>query len=170
MHKSIILDPNISEQQLQLLEKLPVKIEDDWDNIVPQILEGENYYARKVLQSYPSLTRFIMILRSKSITGSTLESLKKLDLRFLADKRGNRILIALRRYKNQNNQWPESLEQIKPFVDPNVLIDPQNNGTFVYKKTDNDFMLYSRGRNNIDERGDSNSPADDWPIWMPNKK
>lgn len=165
--KSIILDPNISENQLQLIEKLPLKMEDDWSSIVPQILEGENYYARKVLQNYPFLTRFIMILRSKSITESTLETTKKIHLRLLADKRGNRILIALRRYKNQNNRWPEKLEQIKTFADPNVLVDPQNSGSFVYKRTGDSFILYSKGLNNIDEGGSRDSPADDWTIWPP---
>ena len=168
--KSIILDPNATENQLQLIEKLPVKIEDKWNTIMPQLLAGENYYARKIVMKYPFLTRYTMMLRSKSMAKSTLESISKLYLRFLADKRGNRILIELRRYKNQNGQWPEKLEQIKSFVDPNVLIDPQNNGSFVFKKADNDFILYSRGPNNIDEGGNSNSPADDWPIWIPPKK
>lgn len=165
--KTIILDPNITEGQLQLLEKMPVKTEDDWNTTMKRLLEGEGYYAKRLYKNYPVYTRFVIILLSRNQTKMTYDKIRTLYLRLLADKRGNRILIGLRRYKNQNNQWPESLEKIKPLVDPNVLIDPQNNGTFVYKKTDNSFLLYSKGPNNKDENGDSNSPADDWPIWPP---
>jgi hypothetical protein len=86
-------------------------------------------------------------------------------LRFLADQRGTEILIALRRFEKQTGQWPESLEQIKDLVSQNILIDPQNNGPFVYKLTENGFTLYSIGPNNIDEAGRYRNGADDRPIW-----
>ena len=73
-------------------------------------------------------------------------------------------MLALRRYKNMKGYWPQSLHEIKPMVTEDVLIDPQNNGSFVYKRTDEDFILYSRGKNNIDEAGNK-TDADDWPIW-----
>jgi hypothetical protein len=168
--KSIILDPNITEEQLQLIEKLPVKTTDDWNTVIQHIMEGERYYSEKLLKNYPFTTRYIMIFLSRKINKPAFDKIRQLNLRLLADKRGNRILIGLRRYKNQNGQWPDSLEQIKSLVEPIVLIDPQNGGSFVYKKTDSDFILYSGGPNNIDEGGDSNSPADDWPIWIPPKK
>lgn len=166
--KSIILDPNITEQQLQLVEKLPVKIEDNWDTISQQIFEGEGYYAGKMLENYPGITRFVMIFLFRSQTKQVFNKTREINLRFLADKRGNRILVALRRYKNRNNQWPENLEQVKSLVDPNVLIDPMNNGSFVYKKTEDGFTLYSRGLNNIDEGGIFGK-GDDWSIWPPPK-
>lgn len=162
--KKIILDPNTNEHQLQLIEKLPIKTENNWDIAIEQILKGERYYAGKMFKNTPILIRFVMILASNQ-PKAVLDKIKELYLRELADKRGTMTLIGLRRYKNQNGQWPENLEQIKSFIDPNILVDPMNKGSFVYKKTDNDFLLYSKGLNGKDENGDSNSPADDWPIW-----
>ncbi len=99
--------------------------------------------------------------------------LHSIYLRTAADKKGSIILIAIRRYKNKNWHWPENLEQIKSFVQPDTLIDPLNNGSFVYKLTGDTFTLYSKGENNIDENGqyESNWPQeakpDDRLIWPP---
>jgi hypothetical protein len=85
--------------------------------------------------------------------------------------RGNRILIALRRYRNKNGQWPESLDPIKDLVPGEILVNPINGGSFVYKLTEENFTLYSKGKNNIDEAGERNqSGADDWPIWPPKNR
>lgn len=74
-------------------------------------------------------------------------------LRVLTDKRGTQLLIALRRYKNQYGHWPESLDDVKELTNTEVFIDPFNGGSFAYKLTDDNFMLYSKGKNGIDEGG-----------------
>ena len=88
-------------------------------------------------------------------------------LQKLAEQRGTRVIIALRRYKNKHGQWPESLEAIKDLVPVEILVDPINGGSFVYKLTEENFILYSKGKNNIDEGGrrSRESGADDWLIW-----
>jgi len=92
-------------------------------------------------------------------------------LRCTADKRGSRILIALRRYKNKQGHWPESLEDIKPLADDKIFTDPLNGSSFVYKLTNENFILYSIGKNNIDDDGrrdrwnKEKTGADDWLIW-----
>jgi len=90
-----------------------------------------------------------------------------LYLRHNANKRCGQIIVALRRYKNKEGRWPGSLEEIESLVPAEVLVDPINNGTFVYKLTDENFTLYSRGKNNIDDEGerDEESGKDDWLIW-----
>jgi hypothetical protein len=80
----------------------------------------------------------------------------------MAGRRGSRLLIALKRYKNKNNNWPESLDAIRPLAPEEIFIDPINNDSFVYKLTEEDFTLYSKGKNNIDEDGQYNS------TWDPN--
>ena len=75
------------------------------------------------------------------------------------------ILITLRRHKEETGSWPETLEQIEPKLPEQMLTDPQNNGSFVYKRNGNDFVFYSKGPNGIDENGSYKRPADDWPIW-----
>jgi len=88
-------------------------------------------------------------------------------LRNVAGRRGTRLIIMLRRYKNENSRWPDSLEKIKTLTPAEILVDPINGGSFVYKLTEENFTLYSKGKNNIDEGGerDPESGADDWLIW-----
>lgn len=88
-----------------------------------------------------------------------------IHLRLDATQQATQILIALRRYKEKTGAWPETLEQIEPKLPEQILIDPQNNGTFVYKRDCDDFVLYSKGPNGIDEDGVASKPADDYPIW-----
>ena len=74
-------------------------------------------------------------------------------LRNFAFRRGSQLLSSLRRYKNKTGHWPESLDEIKTLTDPNVFIDPINGDSFVYKLTEENFTLYSKGENKIDEEG-----------------
>ncbi len=89
----------------------------------------------------------------------------KSRLRLEAIRRATPILIALRRHKEMTGAWPETLEQIEPKLPEQMLIDPQNNGPFVYKHDGDDFVFYSKGPNGIDESGIASRPADDYPIW-----
>jgi len=84
-------------------------------------------------------------------------------LRTIAQERGSRLIVALRRYKNKSGSWPVSLDEVKSSAAEEVFIDPINGGSFVYKLDTEDFILYSKGENNIDENNRDDS--DDWPIW-----
>ena len=88
-------------------------------------------------------------------------------LRHNSNKRCGQIIVGLRRYKNKEGSWPGSLEEIKSFAPPEIFVDPINNGTFVYKLSEENFTLYSKGKNNIDEGGerDDESGKDDRLIW-----
>jgi len=93
-------------------------------------------------------------------------------LRLASNTRGARIMIALRQYKNKHSHWPETLDEIKPFAPAEIFVDPINGNSFVYKLTEENFTLYSKGKNNIDEDGRLDVPyretgADDWLIWPP---
>jgi len=99
-------------------------------------------------------------------------------LQVISEQQGSQILIALRRYKNENGSWPESLTDIAFLVPAEVLIDPINGDSFVYKLTEENFTLYSKGKNNIDEGGKHDkwdwdkekTGADDWLIWPPRNR
>jgi hypothetical protein len=125
--------------------------------------------------NYPCLVKHLV-----GILEPAYRRIHDLYLRLYADRRGSRIIIALRRYKNKAGHWPESLDQVKQLVPAEILIDPYNGGPFVYKLTDDGFTLYSKGPNNIDEGGkynptwDANSheikvKEDDWLIWPPKR-
>ena len=74
-------------------------------------------------------------------------------------------MIALRRYKNKNGHWPESLDDMKSLAPKEIFVDPINGDSFVYKLTEENFTLYSKGKNNIDENGEYQDGADDRLIW-----
>lgn len=87
-------------------------------------------------------------------------------------------MIALRRYKNKTGHWPENLEQVESFAPAEIFIDPINGGSFVYKLAEENFTLYSKGKNNIDEAGEYETEwaadysgykvkEDDQLIWPP---
>jgi hypothetical protein len=96
-------------------------------------------------------------------------------LRAIAQQRGSQILIALRRYKNKNGRWPVNLNDVKSMAPAEIFVDPINGGDFVYEITEENFRLYSKGKNGIDEDGEYSSdwpePAkpDDIAIWPPRR-
>ena len=60
-------------------------------------------------------------------------------------------MIALRDYKIKNERWPENLNELIAANPHDLFIDPINNDAFIYRLAEENFMLYSKGRNNIDE-------------------
>jgi hypothetical protein len=91
-------------------------------------------------------------------------------IRTVSERKGTRLLIALKRYKNEFSNWPESLEALKPTTHEELFTDPLNNDSYIYKAQNDSFVLYSKGLNNIDDNnvfsGYANwTGADDWPIW-----
>jgi len=97
----------------------------------------------------------------------TLHNMHYAYLLVTSDKRGSRIMVALRRYKNKTGHWPESLDEVRDLAPEEIFIDPLNNGSFVYKLSDENFTLYSKGKNGVDGGGtcDDEAGADDRPIW-----
>lgn len=90
--------------------------------------------------------------------------------RMLSDRRGVRILIELRRFKDRTGRWPESLDSIAAALPSGTLVDPINDGPYVYRLSERGFSLYSTGPNRVDESGRPKSKSDgpdDWPIWPP---
>ena len=86
-------------------------------------------------------------------------------------RRGTWLVLGLRKYRNLHGHWPKTLGLISEYVPPEAFIDPMNNGSFVYKLTEENFTLYSQGKNGIDEGGrwgyvrDLDKHHDDIAIW-----
>lgn len=83
---------------------------------------------------------------------------------YLSESRAARILLALRRYKDQTGAWPATLAEIEGQVPPEALIDPLSKKPFAYRPAGDSFLLYTVGPNRIDEGGES---GDDYPFWPP---
>jgi hypothetical protein len=88
------------------------------------------------------------------------------------DRTGTHILIGLREYTDVHGSWPGRLEDLGDLVSAETLVDPMNGEAFVYKLSDDGFVLYSKGPNGIDENGErgGDNDADDWMIWPQGRK
>jgi len=103
-------------------------------------------------------------------------------LEALARRHAARIIVALRRYNNKHDQWPQSLDDVKSLAPEEIFIDPTNNDSFIYRLTEGGFTLYSKGKNKMDEGGlhtmifDPNilrwpeTKEDDILIWPPKSR
>lgn len=94
--------------------------------------------------------RCLLEMMSRIVEGNW-PSIHDRYLQAVTEQKGSQLLIALRDYKNKTGRWPEKLEKIKPLVPAELFIEPINDDSFVYRLTEENFMLYSKGRNNIDE-------------------
>jgi hypothetical protein len=158
---NFILEDDVSEKHLKIIEAAISQTKDNWAEVSSKIIEFEKLYERK---NVSFLKRAGWWLRG--LTQHVYDKFHTIYLRLLASRRGSRILITLRRYRNKNGRWPQTLDGIKDLVPAEILVDPINGGSFVYKLTEDNFALYSKGKNNIDEGGKRNqSGADDWKIW-----
>ena len=81
----------------------------------------------------------------------------------LAKSRAVRVLLELRRHKNETGSWPEDLEEIASHVAPEALIDPETGEPFKYRRTNDTFTLYSIGANRRDEGGNAGDDHRFWP-------
>ncbi len=113
-----------------------------------------------------------MIEHMIEILGPAYDRIHDVYLRLMGDKRGSQIIVALRRYKNANGCWPESLDEVRDLAPEEIFVDAINNGSFVYKLTDDGFALYSKGKNGVDDGAerDEKTGADDWLIWPPKSR
>ena len=106
--------------------------------------------------------RFIVDLTAVLLE-ETYHGVHDTHLRTIAQQRGSRIIIALRRYKNENGSWPTNLSEVKSSAAEEIFTDTTNGSDFVYKSTGEAFILYSKGKNGIDN--DCRYSSDDWLIW-----
>jgi len=129
---------------------------------------------------WPIMLNYKMIIRiSLDMLEPAFHKIHDFHLRVISNNRAGRVLIALRRYKNENGYWPESLDDIRSQVQGELFIDPVNGNSYVYKIADDGFTLYSKGKNNIDEGGDKRTKKSDgtetddmliWPSELPKSK
>jgi hypothetical protein len=128
----------------------------------------------------PIMLNYKIIIRSLlSILEPAYHKIHDFHLRVISGNRASQLLIALRRYKNEKGYWPKSLNDIRLLALAELFIDPVNEGSFVYKLTDDGFTFYSKGKNNIDEGGDKATKKSDgtktddmliWPSELPETK
>ena len=162
----LIVEGPCTEEYLKTIEARLPPTTNDWNSCSKTMFEVERLYERKERDFFG---RIAHLWRD---TEDTAEFKRRhgIYLRLPSDRRAIRILIALRRYKNKHGAWPKSLDEIRPHILPQALIDPFNEGPFIYRLTQKGFELYSTGNNKLDENGKHKDPFDDWLIWPPRSR
>jgi hypothetical protein len=163
--KRVVMWDDTTPEQLTSLETI-LEIPRNKDEQDIEIADRvDRLIDEKEISELSLVARLKYLLFVRTSRSSRREGLQRQHQRINASRQAIRILIALRHHKQETGVWPETLEQIEPKLPEQMLIDPQNNGTFVYKRDGDDFVLYSKGPNGIDEDGVASKPADDYPIW-----
>jgi len=164
-----IVEGNPDEHQLHKIASLPVETRDDWHTIQSRIIPVEELGRAKYKRSLGLVDRLkyeFGIGKIGMMKQTLCHRIHGKYLEMLARKRGLRILIALKRYQKQYHRWPDGLDAIKLRLSPEILVDPINDGEFVYRVTDDGFTLYSKGENTLDEGGQREKEGpDDRRIW-----
>ncbi len=82
-----------------------------------------------------------------TIQCSTYYKIHENYLKNLALRRGSHLLIAIKQYHIENNNWPESLDDIKSKAPAKAFIDPVNKNEFEYENHGPNFSLFGEKTN-----------------------
>ncbi|MHC4061914.1 MAG: hypothetical protein ACYSR4_06555 [Planctomycetota bacterium] len=160
-----IVEHDVPQRHLTRIELALSHTTNTWDRDYPLIRETDSLYEIHWRKQLPFFQRFVFRSALEDNRKAALEQFSSSYFEALARRRGARILVALKRFKNEFGRWPESLDEAESLAPAETFVDPINGGSFVYRLTDDNFTLYSRGRNNIDEDGEWRRGADDCLIW-----
>jgi len=137
----------------------------DWE------LEPQELSLHKMKLNFRTMNFVLNLIREDSYYG-----FHDIYYQYAAQQQASRLIIALVRYKNTNGNWPETLDDPGMTAAKELIRDPINDETFVYRRSGGDFILYSKGKNNIDESGkcercfsrNATGPDDIliWPAWL----
>ncbi|TWU00028.1 hypothetical protein Pla108_09710 [Botrimarina colliarenosi] len=64
-----------------------------------------------------------------------------------------RLALALAIYRTDHNAYPASLDELVPAVLPKLPVDTFTDAPFLYRLTDDGYLLYSCGANGVDDGG-----------------
>jgi hypothetical protein len=124
---------------------------------------------RTIFKRTLNFRSFVKMLSNMSVGPD--KKIHNLYLRVESSQQVGRLIVGLRRYKDEHGEWPGSLEEIKGSVADELYVDPVNNGEYGYELTEDGFAIYTMGLNGIDEGGvigrenEDGSETDDFTFW-----
>ncbi len=163
--RGLIVTGACTEAHLRTIESAILPLENEWDTRSRRMVKVDRLYSKKERKGLLAWLRHFWTDRNTLY----FEKAREQYMRLLSYRRGMRILIALRRYKNRTGRWPQTLAEISALLPDGILSDPLSGGAFVYRLTEDGFTLYSKGPNRLDKDGVrkpgiKNGP-DDQPLW-----
>jgi len=92
------------------------------------------------------------MLMSVAFSGALVYKTEQAEL-LHAKLRATAACMAAMRYRNDNGKWPESLEALVPKYIEKAPTDPMSDKEIIYKVRDDGILVYSVGRNGVDDGG-----------------
>jgi hypothetical protein len=125
--------------------------------------ENQPYWEWKPLEydKLPWYAKLPWIGAGIPIYSNFSEGLIELRARYHAAQ----LAIALRQYRIKHQTYPQSLEDLVGEVVTTIPTDPFTGEAFHYQREENGFVIYSVGRNGVDDGG---LLKDDGGRWRPN--
>lgn len=173
-----VLEGLATDSELERFESIPVLLDKSWSAMKEELETIEELTRQKLTESLNAFERvgfrfqFLLMkyMADGAFEGSTPAEQKELIYdQYLARVRVLHIVLALKRFHDENNRWPEHLDAIRASLSEVILTDPVNHEAFVYKQMGDSFRLYSKGVNKRDEEGrretGSKEGEDDWVFW-----
>ena len=110
-----------------------------------------------------------------SNTYPVYKEIHKTYLETRAKRNAVRICLGLKYFRNSKGKWPRNLDALKPLMSSEIFTDPTNGSAYVYTRDGDEFTLYSKGINGIDDNGETGNSydgeirteRDDYQFWPP---
>ena len=96
------------------------------------------------------------LLIGREIMQSLLPSFGSMDnaeKKHLTQRSLTQLAIALKVYQIEQGDYPESLDKLVPDILPKLPVDSYQLKPYVYRKTEDGYLLYSVGANGLDDGG-----------------
>ena len=141
--------PKLNCQQVRPLIADLEKID---ETTVPwrEVLQNENHFARAQLGNYPNPIKLLSDLwqaRDTRRASAERHDLTAAHLRLLI------VELALRAYRCDQGNGPDSLTQLVPKYLQSLPTDPFSGKPLVYRQTGTNWLLYSLGPDRVDDGG-----------------
>ena len=154
----VVVTQDIPDDWLTKLEVTLPPVENTWDEECRQWDRITSLYVRKRNRARGRL----LYILSRTIAPRRAAT-RHMYNTYLAESRAGHILLVLRRHKNATGAWPAALSEIESDLARDTFIDPVSRKRFVYRPTDDTFILYAVGPNAADESGTSGDDQLFWP-------
>jgi len=153
---ALVVNEDVPPDWVARFEVVLPPIQDTWDEQSQLLYKVERLYMETMGRG--PLARVL-----HALDRTRRERTKRDYFSLLAESRAARILLELRRHKNDTGAWPANLAEIENRVAPEALLDPVTGKPFVYRRTGDVFTLYSTGPNGRDEGGKAGDDHRFWP-------
>lgn len=124
---------------------------------------GGRPFRKEFSRSFMTLLFALLTPALKKAYWQEIEEVARFEL--------ERLAVALAAWKLEKGTFPESLDELKSGLLEEIPPDPLSGSPFVYKRTEEGYLLYSVGCNGVDDKGEKkeswNSEKDDISVRVP---